>query len=446
MTYTISVAHTLAVITVLPIGLIGLEHAASYLLNILRALATTHRFSLFFATSVVSVGAHHVYTFWIYGARMEAESEADYLFGDDLGTTTPWLRRFIPTWQAASPSTASYDYARSPHQNYSPETRHPRLSALRVIVPTSPPEIRPVRSGVCFSNASRFKVSPMLRVIASHPTLEDHQQDTVKCALQLNPLPHKYAPKSTFLSHFLFQDLLRCKPVMIPYSYTPSHKRSWAVDAPSTAEDEHFPVEAIPTAPRAQPKSKALANAAASMPSVRKPENRARAAATPLSAAHNRPAGSSAPSLPTRALHVPEPVSPSPIRVQQPAATPPPLSSATSKGAAPPTQRMQAPLPKGNPVPPTSAYIPSSARRRPHLVGVQGQVVRGRTTLASQCRVAPSLPLANSRPTTDDFSMPPAKGAQPGGEDATTGFFPLTPVFTGPAEVPEGFVPLVRLV
>ncbi|KAJ7469219.1 hypothetical protein FB451DRAFT_1177203 [Mycena latifolia] len=262
--------------------------------------------------------------------------------------------------------------------NYSAEAGHPRvaLSPLRAIVPTSPP----VRSGVCFANASRFK--------ASHPTLGDHQQETVQRALQLNPLPHKYAPKSTFIPHFLFQDLIRCKPVMIPYSYTPSHKRSWALDAPSTAEDEHFPVDAIPTAPRAQPKSKALANAAASMPSARKPENRARAAATPLSAAHNRPAGSSAPSLPTRTLHVPEPVSPSPIRVQQPAATPPPLSSATSKGAAPPTQRMQAPLPKGNPVPPTSPYIPSSpvcARyRQPPLRHKAPQLHRTAKTSASR--------------------------------------------------------------
>ncbi|KAJ7469209.1 hypothetical protein FB451DRAFT_1479095 [Mycena latifolia] len=395
MTYTISVAHTLAVITVLPIGLIGLEHAASYLLNILRALATTHRFSLFFATSVVSVGAHHVYTFRVYGARMEAESEADYLFGDDLGTTivkTTNIRQG-PTRtrralaQALHPHMASgqpiYCVVRlramaAPKLFSGNQTPAP-IRPLSITARDSPSPLRCMflqciaLQGI--ANASRHPLrhrrpilpseitsrTPCNGAASTSPAIRCHSESLypLLSALQLNPLPHKYAPKSTFISHFFFQDFLKM-PVMTPYSYTPSHKRSWAVDAPSTAEDEHFPVDAIPTAPRAQPKSKSLVNAAASMPSARKPENRAREAATPLSAAHNRPAGSSAPSLPTRALHVSEPVSPSPIRVQQPAATSPPLSSATGKGAAPPTQRMQAPLPKGNPVPPTSAYIPSS--------------------------------------------------------------------------------------
>ncbi|KAJ7469186.1 hypothetical protein FB451DRAFT_1479067 [Mycena latifolia] len=352
--------HTLAVIAVLPIGLIGLEHGASYLLNILRALATTHRFSFFLATSVVTVDAHPVYAFRVYGARMEAESEADYLFRDDSASSLGRRLRFIPTWQAVtrsrrnlaeeiililvfSPSTTSYDYAPSPHQNYYLEARHPRRSTFRVIVPISPPEIRPVRSGVYFANASRFKVLRVLRVIRSTlgvpPSLRKSQAGHRET---LDPLLHKYAPKSSFISHFFFRNFLKT-PVMTPYSYTP------------VAQALMGARRSINRGGRALPGHYwrhlclALAN-----------PNRARAAAALLSAALNRPAGSSAPSLSIRARDVPEPVSPSIIRVQQPAATPPPLSSATSKGAVPPTHRVQAPLPKGNLVPPTSTYIPCS--------------------------------------------------------------------------------------
>ncbi|KAJ7469229.1 hypothetical protein FB451DRAFT_1256162 [Mycena latifolia] len=244
MTYTISVAHTLAVITVLIIGLIGLEHAASYLLNIPRALAPTHVFAFFLATSVVTVGASHVYAFRAYGARMEAESEADYLLGDG---STPSLGTTVTTDIPNSCGGASYRPSELSSQ-------HHRQSAQVYASPMH----RASRYRQRF--ASSCGSSLRMRSLCS----------------DLNPLLHKYATKSSFISHF-FRSFL--KTLATPYSYTPSHERSWALDAPSTAEDERFPVvtgfafpDAIPTAPCAQPTRKAIVTAAASMPSARKPE------------------------------------------------------------------------------------------------------------------------------------------------------------------------------
>jgi hypothetical protein len=83
MTYSVSVPRTLAIIAVLTVALFGLEHAVSGLLTLLRGIAAGSRILLFFTTSLVTVGAGHVFRARA-GTHDEVDDDHEYLFDDDL--------------------------------------------------------------------------------------------------------------------------------------------------------------------------------------------------------------------------------------------------------------------------------------------------------------------------------------------------------------------------
>lgn len=81
MPSTTTASRTIAIIVLLTLGLVGLEHAASTLLALLRGLAVTARYLLLFTTSVATVGVHRL----VWGGVQAASEEniADLLFEED---------------------------------------------------------------------------------------------------------------------------------------------------------------------------------------------------------------------------------------------------------------------------------------------------------------------------------------------------------------------------
>ncbi|KAJ7453381.1 hypothetical protein FB451DRAFT_1408789 [Mycena latifolia] len=218
--------------------------------------------------------------------------------------------------------------------------------------------------------------------------------------------------RSSFISHLLFRNFLKT-PVMTPYSYTPSHKRSWVLDAASTAEDERFP--AVTT-------SKALASATASMASAQKPENTARGPATPSARV------AIAPPRPTTCCD-----SASTVFCNQQGGRTPNLASAGSFAQAQP-----------RPACPRRAATPSDSGDDRIPWASKGKWSTGAPPSRLSASVAPATPLPQGRPTTENFfATPLAKDRSEGVESLVPSLLPPSILVRGPDDL---FVAVVRRV
>ncbi|KAJ7658574.1 hypothetical protein B0H17DRAFT_1096692, partial [Mycena rosella] len=473
MTYSIAAARTLVIIAVLTVGLIGLEHAASSLLAMLRGLAATRRFALFLLTSVATVSANHVL---VVQTRITVgwatQTDTDYLFEEESiypmddgveyhtgseseSDSAASGEGFIPAARslAPSPSAASYESVPPPNPGRSPPFRHP--PPAYGASDTSPPNNRQY-----FVQSAPTYASPM-------PPAETHRQQFASSAPHVSQshfvsqnhadndshpilpsVPYSFAHKSSFIHHEYMRQIPKSNATML-YTYIPlpPRSRSPRFSGLPPLEDGRFPIatgfafpNAIPTPPRRRPNGpgsrgaggNAHAFSAASLPAGGMPQN-------PAADHHDAP-NSNATSLATslsllsriQRLGVTEPMSPSPVPVQQSAADALASNRDPTPVVVPAASRLHAPLPRRQAggaatlilrvVSPPPAAAPDLNQH--DCISWESKGEWAATDLDNFFAALPSS-------ATQNRSLP--AGA----------FFPMVPAFSGRAEIPSGFVPLV---
>ncbi|KAJ7144368.1 hypothetical protein C8R44DRAFT_846203 [Mycena epipterygia] len=520
MTSTTTAARTVAIIVLLTLGLVGLEHAASTLLALLRGLAVTARYLLLFTTSIATVGVHHL----VWGGVQPASEEnvTDLLFEEDsiypgvddpvegdyytdseesisfsLPPLPPGHHSEAPRGPAAprslapSPSSVSYDSA----------PRAPSIYAVPEFTQSVPSRLTP--NPYQFSASVPKYTSPMFSPENRHqwfssstPTYAALEHQPHQFGLSA-PAEYRFAPRSSFLFQYIHR--IPKSPQLTQYTYSPSAKRLTRHHSlGASEEDARFPIasglafpNAIPTTtPPFYSRRHTTAYTSAVLPATqsasRNPapntkiavedENRGTGADTALSHPCESDAvhPASPPPIP-RPQTIPPSPPPSPVRIPQiniipvrkgGCVSPPPVDSApAARGHA----HKSPVMPKPTSTPP-AAYVnpmlrggrPARAvalRRAPAAVDPEAESEdAGRISWADKGKWAAATPGPQSakqdvRPVMrpglpNNFFAAPASPTPVRAKKVSGGgaFFPLVALNTGAggAEVPAGFVPLVR--
>ncbi|KAJ7724576.1 hypothetical protein DFH07DRAFT_1003722 [Mycena maculata] len=287
MTYTLAAARSIATIFVLTVGLLGLEHVASTLLDVLHRLAATRRLLLFFVTSVATVSGHHLLHREV--GRVH-DADLEYLFNQDSldnGAFDPELYPdddsdsesesssisdfglpplppgHIVISRAGAPRMPPRNSAFSPNPSGGPSTK---WASTEILAHSSMYH----RDGLSPRTISSSSINPQpsssTQALFSTPTdLHSGNQRFGQSfpGGRYHPLgqpgpsavQYNFAPQSSFLSQYV-RGLPKSAPPT-PYIYTPSRKRPTVAvkrhsfGAPTSSDDERFPVSSglvFPTA------------------------------------------------------------------------------------------------------------------------------------------------------------------------------------------------------
>ncbi|KAJ7648471.1 hypothetical protein B0H17DRAFT_1103161 [Mycena rosella] len=392
----------------------------------LRGLAATRRFALFLLTSVATASANHVF---VVQTRVTVgwptQTDTDYPFqeesiyplddgveyhtGSELESdSAAFGEGFIAAVRslAPSPSAALYESAAPPIPSRSPPFRHPA----------------PHVSQSHFVSQNHAKMTPNPFCIV--PGLNK----------SLLSVPYSFAHKSSFIHHEYMRQIPKSNATTL-YTYIPlpPRSRSLGFGGLPPSEDDRFPIatgfvfpNAIPTPPRRKANGpgsrgaggKAHAFSAASLPAGGMPQN-------PAADHHDAP-NSDATSLAIslsllsciQRLGVTEPMSTSPVPVRQSAADAPASNRDPTPVVVPAASGLHAPLPR--------------------------RQAGGAATLTLRVVSPPpaAAPYLNQRDRILFFAAPPSSATHNRSVPAGA-FFPLVP-FSGRAEIPGGFVPLVN--
>ncbi|KAJ7025512.1 hypothetical protein C8F04DRAFT_135556 [Mycena alexandri] len=283
MTSAIS-APTVTAVVFLTAGLIGLEHAASAVLNVLRNLAIAKRFLVSFVTSVVITILFHRFV------RID-NGEAEYLVEENSvyldHEADPVFDGYLDDETGSESDSGSLDGAQLPPR-YAAQPRSLALSPSSVFerppLPTPAPsynlgtsipprylssderqenpvgQISQSYSAFAFAPYVGPEANPAAPQIPTHPSLR-HSQTDLPHLVQSVPVQYNFAPKSAFLSEYV-QNIPKCAAIT-PYRYIPTARRSPLTQAHDSfdippSEDARFPIATGLPFPNAIPRATPL--------------------------------------------------------------------------------------------------------------------------------------------------------------------------------------------